>query len=458
MADHEGQHLEFKLDWNDSAKKTAVAFANSGGGTILVGVDDGGSTVGVDDVDGCMLRVMQSIGNGIRPDLARFTSIRSGERDGRPVVTVEVRPGTDRPYYLSDKGPRPSGVYIRLGAGSIRASEAAILSMIRESSGLSFEESTSVEQGLTFEAARAEFSETGTAFDDGAMCTLGLVSADGGYTNLAWLLSDQCPASIKAAVFEGTDKSVFNAREEFTGSLFSQFRAVAGWLGRFNPTRSTFDATLRRTDSRDYSPAVLREALLNLVAHRDYSVAGPALVSVFDDRMEFVNFGGLPSGMTRDDMMLGTSLQRNPRLAAILYRLGWVEAYGTGVPKIIDDYRDCGVRPEFLVSDNAFKLVLPSHAPGTEAQADAAPIAHGDDMRRGDAAGRRVVLSLTGRPGGASRADIQRATGLAQSSTGKLLRAMIAEGLIEKRGAGRATRYTSAERPPHSRKDGRTEG
>lgn len=123
MADHEGQHLEFKLDWNDSAKKTAVAFANSGGGTILVGVDDGGSTVGVDDVDGCMLRVMQSIGNGIRPDLARFTSIRSGERDGRPVVTVEVRPGTDRPYYRATRGLVPRACtsgWVRVPSGRAR--------------------------------------------------------------------------------------------------------------------------------------------------------------------------------------------------------------------------------------------------------------------------------------------------------------------------------------------------
>lgn len=125
--EREGQRLEFKLDWNDSAKKTVVAFANSDGGRIVVGVDDDGTPVGVEDVDACMLRAMQSISNGISPDLARFVDIGSGVRSGRPVVVVDVRPGTDRPYYLRDRGPRPSGVYIRLGAGSIPASEPAIL-------------------------------------------------------------------------------------------------------------------------------------------------------------------------------------------------------------------------------------------------------------------------------------------------------------------------------------------
>ena len=137
--EREGQHLEFKRDWNESAKKTVVAFANSGGGRIVVGVDDDGSPVGVANVDACMLRAMQSVGNGISPDLARFVDIRSGERDGVPVVVVDVRAGTERPYYLSDKGPRPAGVYVRLGAGSIPASEPAILEMLRGTSLLSFE-------------------------------------------------------------------------------------------------------------------------------------------------------------------------------------------------------------------------------------------------------------------------------------------------------------------------------
>ncbi|MBT1160689.1 MULTISPECIES: RNA-binding domain-containing protein [Bifidobacterium] len=452
MEDREGQYLEFKTDWNDSAKKTAIAFANSGGGTILVGVNDDGKAVGVNDVDDCMLRIMQSISNGVHPDLARFTSIYPVQRDGMDVVTVGIRPGTNRPYYLSDKGPRPAGVYIRLGAGSIQASETAILSMIRESAGLSFEQMESVEQSLTFDRASSVFAQTGIAFTEQSKRTLGLINDAGTYTNLAWLLSDQCAASIKAAVFEGTDKSTFNSREEFTGSLFGQFQGVAEYIGRFNSTRSTFDGALRRVDHRDYSPSVLREALLNLVVHRDYSLAGPGLVSVFDDRVEFVNFGGLPAGMTKDDMMLGTSLQRNPRLASILYRLGWVEAYGTGVPKIIDDYRSEPVQPEFQISDNAFRLVLPSHNPSARPypadRGSLRTVADDQYLRSGETIDerRRTVLSLVSRQEGASRSEIQQVTGLAQSSAGKLLREMIDAGLVRKIGTGRATRYHTAKK------------
>ncbi|OZG66162.1 transcriptional regulator [Bifidobacterium hapali] len=450
MAENEDQHLEFKAEWNDSAKKTVVAFANSGGGSILIGVDDDGTAVGVRDVDGCMLRIMQSISSGIHPDVVRFTSIYPVQRSGRNVVIVEVHPGTHRPYYLSDKGPRPAGVYIRLGAGSIQASEVAILDMIRESTQLSFEDMISVEQSLTFDTVSLVFRQANLPFTDQSKRTLGLVSDAGSYTNLAWLLSEQCPATIKAAVFEGVDKSTFNSREEFTGSLFRQFQDVAAYINRFNSTRSTFDSALQRIDNRDYSLPVLREALLNLVVHRDYSLAGPGLVSIFDDRIEFVNFGGLPTGMTKGDMMLGTSLQRNPKLAAILYRLGWVEAYGTGVPKILHDYQKTTVRPEFQISDNAFKLVLPSHNPAVSPQAigqdettQSTSIVDDQQRQLHDpiSTQRHIILSLAGRTEGISRNEVQEMTGLAQSSAGKLLREMIREGLLNKRGGGRSTKY-----------------
>ncbi|WP_140495456.1 RNA-binding domain-containing protein [Bifidobacterium sp. UTBIF-78] len=438
--EREGQRLEFKRDWNDSAKKTVVAFANSDGGRIVIGVDDDGTPAGVGDVDECMLRAMQAISSGISPDLARFVDIRSGERSGMPVVIVDVKPGTDRPYYLRDRGPRPSGVYIRLGAGSIPASEPAILEMLRGTSRVPFERAASVDQSLTFDAAGGAFDEAGIPFGDGERRSLGLVDSDGLYTNLAWLLSDQCTASIKAAVFEGTDKLTFTSREEFSGSLFSQFQGVAEYVNRFNSTRSTFDGSLRRHDRRDYSPAVVREALLNLVVHRDYSLTGPALVSVFDDRMELVNFGGLPRGMTRGDMMLGVSLQRNPGLAAILYRLRWVEAYGTGIPKILDDYRDAPVRPGFEVSDNAFKLTLPSHNPSARPR-DGRPAAPAEEPASTPLSNRRMALGLAARPEGVSRAELQDRTGLARSGAGKLLSSLTAEGVVEKRGTGRATRY-----------------
>jgi ATP-dependent DNA helicase RecG len=440
MKEQEGQHLEFKQNWNDSAKKSAVAFANSDGGRILVGVADDGETLGVSDIDDCMLRIMQSISNGIKPDLVHFVNLYTQERDGKPVVVVDVQRGTERPYYLSDKGIRPAGVYVRLGAGSIPSTDSSILNMIKESSDYSFEESRSVVQDLTFDAAEHIFSDAHVAFGESERRTLGLIDPNGLYTNLAWLLSDQCDASIKAAVFEGTTKSTFKSREEFKGCLFDQFIHTAQYISRYNSTRSTFGDDLRRHDERDYDSSVVREALLNLIIHRDYSIAGPALVSIFDDRMELVNFGGLLTGITVSDMMLGTSLQRNPKLAQIFYRLKWVEAYGTGIPKIISEYRNDDYQPRFEVSDNAFKLTLPSHNPIVRSYR-AAIVEHKDDVPSGETQRRLSIIALAKRPGGTTRRGVQEATGMAQSTASNYLSALMKDGLITRKGSGRNVRY-----------------
>ncbi|PLS31936.1 transcriptional regulator [Bifidobacterium margollesii] len=363
---HEGPSIEFKRIWSESAKKTVAAFANTDGGTLYIGVDDDGSVVGLKDPDACIVQAAQSVTDGIVPDVAHIVDMRIAEYEQRSVVIVDVQRGTSRPYYLADKGIRPAGVYVRMGAASVPSSDAAILRMIRESSDDSFEDSRSVDQQLTFEHARETFAEANAEFGEREQRTLGLLDETGLYTNLAWLLSDQCTASIKAAVFQGDTKAVFKTRYEFSGSLFRQFRQVAEFIDRYNNTRSRIGEQWRRVDYRDYAPEVLRETLLNLIVHRDYTFSGPGLISIFDHRIEMLNLGGLPKGLTERDMMLGISQQRNPRLAQVLYRLKWVEAYGTGIPRIVENYADCDRKPEFRISDNAFKVVLPSRIAGKD--------------------------------------------------------------------------------------------
>ena len=92
--------------------------------------------------------------------------------------------------------------------------------MIKETDGDYFEEMRSLEQDLTFEAAKKEFSERNILFGEAQMKTLGIMTHDGVYTNLGFLLSDQCVHTIKAAVFQGTTQNEFKDRKEFSGSLF----------------------------------------------------------------------------------------------------------------------------------------------------------------------------------------------------------------------------------------------
>lgn len=473
---NEGPTIEFKRMWVEGARRTAVAFANTDGGTIYLGVDDDGTVAGLDDPDQSMRQATQSIANGIRPDLMGFVSVDAERMDGGQVVAVHVQRGTNRPYYLTDKGIRPAGVYIRSGAASIPASEAMIVDMIRQTSGDSFEDALCLDQDLTFHAAASAFRDAGLEFTDVSRRTLGMINRDGAHTNLAWLLSDQCSMSIKAAVFVDGDKEVFQDRQEFTGSLITQFEQAGAFIERHNPVRSRIGDDMRRIDDHDYTPLVLREALLNLIVHRDYGLTGPSLVSIFSDHMEFTNLGGLPDNLTKADMMNGVSYQRNPKLANVFYRLRLVEAYGTGIRRIMGDYRHSPKQPEFHISDHAFRLDLPRHGEwrqGTSGMDDGDGDGSGHGFDGGPSQGKPSngglpkvmggmgaelpstvalsanqlsVLEYTTAHLSVTRRQAQDVLGLSQAAAFNVLKSLVRMGLLARSGQGPATRYVPAAR------------
>lgn len=232
---------------------------------------------------------------------------------------------------------RPEGVYVRQGYSSVPATNTAIRRMIKETDGDHFEEMRSLEQNLTFESAKKVFAERNVKFGLTQMKTLGMVTQDGVYTNLGLLLSDQCVHTIKAAVFQGRTQSEFKDRREFSGSLFRQMDEAYDFIDFRNQTHSTFDK-LYRIDKRDYPETAVREALLNLLVHREYSFRASTFISLYADRLEFTSIGGLVSGVSLKDVTMGISVCRNFKLANVFYRLELIEAYGTGIIKIMEAY------------------------------------------------------------------------------------------------------------------------
>lgn len=436
----EGISVEFKREWSEGVKKTMVAFANTNGGEIYLGVSDDGEAVGIENPDQCVVKAMQAASNAIRPDITLCTQARVIDFEGKALVKIEVQRGASRPYYLAEKGIRPAGVYVRQGAMSAPASESAILSMIKESSNDVFDAGRSTNQELTFFEVERAFATEGIAFGEQQMKTLGFLDDRDTYTNAALLFSDQCPSTVKGALFQGKTKEVFKNRFEFSGSILRQFREVLEFIDRCNMIRSEIGADMKRIDTRDYPESAIREALLNMFVHRDYSVSAPALVSVLDDRVEFVNFGGLVAGMSEDDMMLGVSLQRNPRVSGVFYRLKWVEAYGTGIPKMLDSYKDVDAGPNFAVASNSFRVALPSMAslasrePSFEKRGDVPVVV---DCQEG------AVMALLRERGAISRQDIEKTFGLTRSPAGDLLARMQEAGMVRRTGRGKNTRYVA---------------
>ena len=426
----ESKTIEFKREYTENLKYEILAFANTDGGTIYVGVEDDGTAVGVSDLDRTILSITNMIRDSIRPDITLFTDVHTAEVDGKEVIAIDVQRGTGRPYYIHGKGIRPEGVYIRQGTSSVPASHAAILKMLKENSDDSYENAVSFTQDLSFRKAEESFSKHGIEFGEAQKRTLGLIDCNGLYTNLALLLSDRCPHTIKAAVFQGNDKAVFKDRQEFSGSVLEQLEEAYGYISRYNQIRSEFSG-LERNDKKDYPEEALREALINAVVHRDYSLPGPIIISIFTDGLEITTLGGLVKELTLNDIMLGVSVLRNRNLGNIFYRLQLIEEYGTGISKIMGCYKDSHRKPELKVSDNAFKIILPNQNSSGSIVNPRKEI----DYRE------QKIIRLFEEKDTIIRKDIENALNVSQATAILLARDLVDKGIFLKESGGKYQRY-----------------
>lgn len=354
---YEDEAVEFKAAYSDSILKEVIGFANTGGGVVYVGYNAQGEAIGLEDLDQCFLKITNSIRDSILPDATMHIKYEVDETAG--TIKMIITEGLHKPYYFKSKGMKPEGVYIRQGASSAQASMERVRQLIKNSDKDIYEEYRSLIQSLEFSEAEKEFKVRKVDFSKEKFVGLGIVNAsDGLYTNLAMLLSDNCEFSIKVAVFEGTTKQIFKDRKEFTGSVFKQLRDTYEYLELCNRVRATFSG-LDRIDERDYPEAAIREALLNAIVHRDYTYSGSIMISVYDDRMEFVSIGGLVRGLTEKDIRTGISQTRNKNLANVFYRLRLIEAYGTGIQRIFSSYPE-EVPPRIETTENTFVMSLPN--------------------------------------------------------------------------------------------------
>ncbi len=429
----ESETVELKAIVVEDIKKEIIAFANCEGGKLYIGVQDDGTVSGLDDPDAASLQVSNMVRDAIKPDLSMFLHYETLTVDKKRIVMVDIQQGTQRPYYLAKKGLHPEGVYVRQGYSSVPATNTAIRRMIKETDGDRFEEMRSLEQNLTFKKAEEEFADRNIKFGPNQMKTLGIMTQDGVYTNLGLLLSDQCVHTIKAAVFEGTNQNQFKDRKEFTGSVFRQMEDVYDFIDFRNQTHSTFEK-LRRIDRRDYPEVAVREALLNLLVHREYSFRASTFISIYTDRIEFTSIGGLVSGVTLKDVTMGISVCRNTKLANVFYRLELIEAYGTGILKIMDAYEGTGMVPRIETSDNAFKMILPNLNAKVE-QEESADTALGNRTAEGK------VIALAKEHGAVTRKEAEALLGISQTTCGRLLKQMTANGQLIQMGKGKNTRY-----------------
>lgn len=408
----EDERTEYKLEYSETIPKTVIAFSNTSGGKVSIGVDDSGNIIGLNDADGIARRCVQMLRDEIRPDVSSTTRTDVMSVNDKKIVEITVMEGSEKPYYLRSKGLRAEGVYLRRGPSSIQATESQFNGMIRSVKSKTYETTISLNQNLSFAYAESVFNRAGLPFDDVHKNILGIKTAVG-YTNLGFLISDQCDFQIKAAAFTDKGRTGFKDRMEISGSLLRQFDEAMSFIRRHTTVSSTIDGIYRK-DRTDYPEEAVREILLNAIIHRDYNSIGNTLISMYDDSLEISSPGSIVEDIPQSDLMKGVSFPRNRFLSEIFYRLGLVEAYGTGIPRVMKVYESQGKSPEFDISRSMFRVTLFAIADKT-------------DVFKGE--------------GTFTRNDLEIKEKVSKSKATQIINEMIGKGLIVRQGNGKNSRY-----------------
>lgn len=344
----------------------------------------------------------------------------------------------------ADGGTIYVGINVSQGSSGAPASPEQFSLMTRYADGNVFERQRSLEQELSFEYAAGIFAQRKLEFGRDQYAALGIADSTSDlYTNLGLLLSDQCPYTVKAAVFSDIGNTVFRDRREFTGSILKQWEEVCDYLQLCNQNRAVTDGR-ERQDRWDYPEEAIREALLNALVHRDYSLGGSVIININDTSMEFISTGGLIGGLAPDDIRNGISMARNGGLAGIFHQLHFMESYGVGIRRIYSLYQDCAVQPAISAAPNSFRITLPNSSAASQTAAaqatDVRGAAPSSQMRR--------LLDYLDKYETITEQEIQELLGIRRTRTYLLTRQMIEMGLISATGRGTDKKYAACARNP----------
>lgn len=352
----ENNRTEFKIELNDKLEKEVVAFLNNReGGILYIGVNDDGKPVGVPDMDGTQLKIADRIKNNILPSTMGLFDIVSDTVDGVPVIKILISSGIEKPYYIKKQGMSPSGCFIRTGTSSQPMTTTMIDDLYSKRIHTTLRNIPAPRQDLTFAQLKIYYQERGLELNDRFANSLELLTPDGKYNYIAYLLADENGVSIKIAKYAGTDKVDLIQNEEYGYcSLIKATHQVLEKLKVENSTMAKVTST-KRIEKNLVEPIPMREAVINAIVHSDYSREIPPLFEIFSNRMVFTSYGGLIPGQSEEDFFCCCSMPRNRELMRVFKDVGLVEQLGSGMSRILKVYD----KSVFHITDHFIKVEFP---------------------------------------------------------------------------------------------------
>lgn len=446
----EGIELEYKRERPSPRQfaKDLVAFANTRGGRVVLGVTPTEHTVvGVPAAD--VAEIEEWVSN-VAGDLCApiiTPHVQTQMIEDKILVVVRVYPGSLKPYRVKGE-PEGRDVYVRIGSTSRPADAALVTGLEREREGRSFD--ADVVPGATLDDLAPKEIEAYVAHRkrvrgeaiplDGLplLRTLRVVRQVNGRfePNLAGvLLYGRDPqaffphAFVQAARFKGSSTDIFLDRRDIGGTIRHQLEEAMHFVRR-NVSLGGRVEGLRRADQYEYPLVAVREILVNALVHRDYRVTGQAVrLGIFDDRIEVTSPGLLPVGVSIRDLGTGLSEFRNRILGHNLREMGYVEEWGRGTRIAREEMLKAGLpAPEYRELGRSFQVVLHGPKESTLALNDR----------------QRATLRLLQEGGTMTTREHRDRYGISQVTASRDLGGLVETGLVVRRGQSRNTYYESA--------------
>ena len=407
---------EFKETVTNTFLKTVSAFSNYDGGTIFFGIDDDGNVKGLPDVKQACLDIENKINDSISPQPNYTLEIQNNDQ----TIKLTVKSGLQKPYLYKSKA------YKRNDTATIEVDTLEFSRLVLDGKNIRFEELPCKEQNLSFEALHRKLKDSIQieTFNRDTLKTLSLYDNVNGYNNAAGLLADKNHFPGIDIVKFGENISMIQKRVTFENiSVLDAYEKSIDIYRDYYQYEIIQGADRKKMEK--IPEAAFREAIANAVIHRVWDVEAQIRVSMFDDRIEVVSPGGLPSGITAEEYLSGKlSVLRNRNLANVCYRLGFVEIFGTGITRIKQLYEESLIKPDFEISENSIKIVLPLFENNLNLTED-----------------ERTIYKILSRTMLKPISEIAPYVPFGKSKTTQLLKAMGQKGILTVEGKGRGTKY-----------------
>ncbi len=412
----ETKTIEFKAKITNTFLKTVSAFSNYDGGEIFFGIDDNGNIKGLADVKQARLDIENKINDSITPQPEYTLELQNNDR----TIKLAVKSGLQKPYLYKSKA------YKRNDTATIEVDTLELSRLILEGKNIRFEELPCEDQELTFDTLCQKLKEyiQLETFNQDTLKTLNLYSSTIGYNNAAGILADKNHFPGIDIVKFGENISVIHKR-----ATFDHMSILAVYEKTLEVFKDYYEyEEIQGTDRKKIEKipeAAFREAIANALIHRVWDVEPQIKVSMLDDRIEIISPGGLPVGITEEEYLSGKlSVLRNRNLANVFYRLGFVEIFGTGITRIKQLYEESLKQPDFEVSENTIKIVLPVFEKNLNLTED-----------------ERKVYKILSKTMLKSISEITPYAPFGKSKTTQLLKEMEKKGIVKIEGRGRGTKY-----------------